>query len=763
MMARFNKKLITLSSLLLAGSVNAGGPGFDNVNIDADGDLVINLDADTTSLAEGDGFLQQEVRVGTQTYIQTVIIDPMVTQTVTPIDIPPDITFIIDEGSANGIASLPYIQNDVMVTWIGQNVALDGLGSSTFGFQGTDTASADLAVATFSTSSADVTTDLFLWDNIDFGEAPSLSLPPITYPRIILDMPEVTIPASGRITHIDPAILGGYHVVTLDQNGNEQTILTRPEIITDGNASFGAFAPGTHHLSWVVPIQEGINSAIGITQILRIEPQVSFGPAEVIPAGEGSHVTVPVFLNGWAPQYPVSIEYNVSGNATNPGGHNASAGTITIDSGTKGEITFDTAADSIHDPAEEITFTLHSPQNATLGLKTTQRVSITEAYVAPQLDLHVVQFEYDTNYMHRHRDSIFGPTPTVTASVEVQSFNAVKNFHIDWSGTDNVLLAQSTINNNHLTLDPNNIPPGSYRISAVVTDYTDPEKRQYQLERIILNSDLPNLNETPLRSPDPAHVFPTFEGTTINWPYVPGDQEVIFQPSMLRVSLNNFRYSIEQSPVISSGLKLRQGEISLLANGTRHYISESDIAEHGGPDGGPALYPVDDELIPHQIVDFEISGLTTPGQSVSIVIPQENPIPENPVYRKYMPHAGWVTFTENSNNSLASTNKVNGICPDPEDSAYVSGLTEGDDCIRLTIEDGGPNDADQQANSIIKDPGGVSTAVATATSTTTNNTNSTESKSSGGGGSGLSLLWLLLTLGALRGWHRPGHEQLRNR
>ena len=383
-----------------------------------------------------------------------------------------------------------------------------------------------------------------------------------------------------------------------------------------------------------------------------------------------------------------------------------------------------------------------------MGLKTTQRVSITEAYVAPQLDLPVVQFANDTNRMLR--DSMFGPTPIVTASVEIQSFNAVKNFHIDWSGTDNALLSQSTINNNRLTLEPNNIPPGAYRISATVTDHADPAKRQYQLERVILNSDIPNWNETPQPPADAPHTYTTSEGATINWPFLPEGTEALFQPQWISARLGpyNFRHFAEQSPIIPSGLKLRRGAISLQANSqpsVGYALVKRDIAEYGGPNGGPALYPVADDRLPDQIVEFEVAGLTTPGQSVDIVIPQENPIPENPVYRKYMPHTGWATFTEDSNNSLASTNKINGICPEPEDSAYVSGLTAGDDCIRLTIEDGGPNDADQQANSIIKDPGGVSSQAT--------NSSDTGGGDSGGGGAGLNLLWLLFALTVARTYH----------
>ncbi|MCF6324670.1 MAG: hypothetical protein L3J89_10165 [Gammaproteobacteria bacterium] len=530
--------------------------------------------------------------------------------------------------------------------------------------------------------------------------------------------------------------------MALYEDGNEQTILTRAASTTDGSASFGAFRPGTNTISWVVPTQEGIDSAVGVTQTLNIEPQVMFGPAAVIPVGEGSQVTIPVFLNGSAPQYPIIIEYSVSGNASNPEDHNAISGTVDIISGTKGEIKFNVASDNIYDANEEIIFTLHSPQNASLGLKSTQRVVITETYVPPHLDLIVDQFGYDSSIILNNTSSA---ASTVTASVAVVSFNAAKNIDIDWSATDNALLTQSTISNNQLTFAATSMPNGTYKIRATVTDYEDPEYRQYHFERTILSHDLSNLLELPQPPADVPYIFATSAGATINWPFVPENVEVVFQPQPLytaRLGSYNFRLFTEKLPIIPGGLKLRRGDISLQANSQTggYNLVKSDIAEYGGPNGGPSLYPADDNRLPDQIVEFEIAGLTTPGQRISIVIPQESPVPENPLYRKYMPHTGWVTFVENANNSLASTIKVNGICPPPGDSAYTPGLAAGDNCIQLTIEDGGPNDADQQANSIIKDPGGVTSETATTTSVSA----SSDNDSGGGGGGGLNLLWLLM-------------------
>ena len=62
---------------------------------------------------------------------------------------------------------------------------------------------------------------------------------------------------------------------------------------------------------------------------------------------------------------------------------------------------------------------------------------------------------------------------------------------------------------------------------------------------------------------------------------------------------------------------------------------------------------------------------------------------------------------------MASASKdSSGNCPAPLSIAYLNeetllanGLLEGKDCIQLTIEDGGANDADEMANGRVVDPG----------------------------------------------------------
>src|SRR5690606_30696214 len=60
-------------------------------------------------------------------------------------------------------------------------------------------------------------------------------------------------------------------------------------------------------------------------------------------------------------------------------------------------------------------------------------------------------------------------------------------------------------------------------------------------------------------------------------------------------------------------------------------------------------------------------------------------------------------------NRVESAPGSSSACPPPGDASYQPGLTPGHFCVQLSIEDGGPNDADAAANGVVRDPGGVAT------------------------------------------------------
>jgi hypothetical protein len=158
---------------------------------------------------------------------------------------------------------------------------------------------------------------------------------------------------------------------------------------------------------------------------------------------------------------------------------------------------------------------------------------------------------------------------------------------------------------------------------------------------------------------------------------------------------------------VDNGLKLRLGETAFAADVPAAQVTVQDLMDHGGSGGGVATNAEDNAYqFLSGVFDFEVSG-TEPGDSVRVIIPQASAVPANAVYRKYTSGTGWFDFSINAKNLVASAPGALGICPAPGDVSYINGLTEGHFCVQLTIEDGGENDADNQANGVVKDPGGV--------------------------------------------------------
>jgi hypothetical protein len=105
------------------------------------------------------------------------------------------------------------------------------------------------------------------------------------------------------------------------------------------------------------------------------------------------------------------------------------------------------------------------------------------------------------------------------------------------------------------------------------------------------------------------------------------------------------------------------------------------------------------------IFDFVIRQLPSVGSSTAVVLPLSQPVPAGAVYRKFA-NGQWSSFVEDELNQLHSApSDAAGACPSPRSPAYRPGLNAGDYCVQLTLQDGGPNDADGIANGEIFDPG----------------------------------------------------------
>ena len=294
-----------------------------------------------------------------------------------------------------------------------------------------------------------------------------------------------------------------------------------------------------------------------------------------------------------------------------------------------------------------------------------------------------------------------GPVRAVLPIEEPAAATAVIGGHqtgtlsYDWSESDNAVLAVSSPEQTSRTLEfaPRTLPAGTYRVVVQVVrtlgDYgSEPSVVEFPL--IVLADGQPS---------DVADA----DGDGIADAADQMDARLGFANELPSQSGT----WLQAEP----GMRLQLGSTARASGAASARVTEQDIASRGGEDGESVDDSEDEFEYTSGIYDFEITALPEAGASVQVVIPQASAIGEFPEYRKYQAGRGWFGFEEDANNSIASAAGSSQGCPAAGDDSYEPGLAQGHFCVQLTIEDGGPNDADADLgpNGIIKDPGGVAT------------------------------------------------------
>uniref|UniRef100_UPI003D130004 beta strand repeat-containing protein n=1 Tax=Gynuella sp. TaxID=2969146 RepID=UPI003D130004 len=463
--------------------------------------------------------------------------------------------------------------------------------------------------------------------------------------------------------------------------------------------------PGLNYVTWQATDHKGNTGSVD--QIVRIRPLVSFGKDKTVV--EGAPARFKVILNGTAPDYPFSVPViiDTANSTADSSDHDLSDTLVVFTSNEISKtIAFNINTDSTFEGTEILKLKLddqtsdsddlsggYDPDNIDIydinsGVKKTMSFFLVEGNVAPEVTLDLQQNGSSTILVTPD-----GGNATVTATVVDP--NAGDTFTYSWSASASSLVdTEDDSNEATFEFDPTVLKAGRYRLQLAVTDSEGASDTARLYFRVVEAK--PTLVSTTDSDGD-GHDDAT-EGTGDSDDdgipdYLDNIVATNVLPEQARVTDS---YLLECDP----GVLCRLGQFAMMGEDGGARLSEDDLNNQDD------LKTDDDFDFKGGIFDFEIQELPTLGQTVRIVLPLTEAIPENAVYRKYQ-NGEWSTFVEDANNEIHSAPGRLGYCPPPGDDSWVMGMQPGYYCVQLTIEDGGANDADGLVNAAVEDPGAV--------------------------------------------------------
>ncbi len=186
----------------------------------------------------------------------------------------------------------------------------------------------------------------------------------------------------------------------------------------------------------------------------------------------------------------------------------------------------------------------------------------------------------------------------------------------------------------------------------------------------------------------------------------------------------------------SAGSCIKLGQWSAEMDTHKLHLTGADLPESRQDSTNP-------DFAKAKIMNFYIDDVK--GDHSTFVVKLDTALTANSTFRKYTKGEGaWFTFNPADGESIKSAKAVNGVCPDTAE--YRDGLNDGDDCVELTIEDGGTNDFDGMKNGRVVDPGYFTSSVKDAGTGDDTGTNTDTAVTTDSGGSSMNPMSLLLIL-----------------
>ncbi|WP_462182869.1 Ig-like domain-containing protein [Pseudoalteromonas maricaloris] len=484
-----------------------------------------------------------------------------------------------------------------------------------------------------------------------------------TRPTIIAP-PAITVNATGLFTKVD---LGT--ATANDSNG-----VALPVSL---NKTQPIFSPGSHLVHWKAQDSQG--QEVVASQVVKVNPLVSLQKDSQVSEDRSYHVNV--YLNGDAPSYPVTIPYTVTG-TTDAADHDLQSGEFTITSGTQAHIEFSVFADSEVEGNETIVVSLGEGVNA--GAKSTTTITIVEENVAPSVRIVVSQ-------NGEERSLVTATNAEVSITAQVTDVNPNDQVSVEWQASSE--LENLSFTDNVFTFNPQSLAVGIYKVAVIASDDATPSlstKTEVYVEVVNALATLSDTDSDGDLIPDNQEGYQDSDGDGIP-DYLDNIDTCNVMPQQVNQS-SQFLVEGDAGVCLRKGATVAQNQ----TGGVQLLVSEVTTDTEAVNIGG--------------IFDYIAVGLPKDGDVYSIVIPQRKPIPANAVYRKFK-DGQWNNFVVDANNQVLSARGELGFCPPPGDPQWTDGMTEGNYCVQLRIQDGGANDDDGVANGTVVDPGGVAVPV----------------------------------------------------
>ena len=227
--------------------------------------------------------------------------------------------------------------------------------------------------------------------------------------------------------------------------------------------NLGPFRPGKHIITWQG--QDSVGNIAQLEQVVKVIPLVKFLGSQQFAIDQVTEVRVPLSLSGNAADYPVVIDYQVGGSASDDE-HDLIAGQIQIDSGLVAEVVFNWLGSSSDTIAKNIIIELSSTNDAAfLPDNLTYQIDLLAGNVIPSAELSTSQGGEQRAVIYQDQGTFY-----INALI---SDNNNDELALNWITEHEELILPASLARDQLRTVPfnaANFPVGFYLLGLEVSD-----------------------------------------------------------------------------------------------------------------------------------------------------------------------------------------------------------------------------------------------------------------------------------------------------